>query len=373
MNSSTVQKLSTSSIIMATIFTLASCSGNENSTAGSQKKETVPVVVATPSSGSTSRAVIASGRIESMQTANISTRIMGSIISMNAEVGDRVRKGQVLATISAQDIRAKKAQTDAMVTEAEFALKNAQKDFERYTNLYNQQSATAKELDNITLQYQSMQAKTEAARQMRNEVNAMLRYTTLVAPFSGYVTRKNSSVGDMASPGMPLYVVEQDKGYQVSATIPETDINRISIGLPVAIQLKSTGRTIQGKISEINPSSQFSGGQYIVKVSIPENENKGLNAGMYAHINIETEQQIPSVNAPGERILIPSKSIIWNDQLTGLYTVSSSNTALLRWVKLGKTYGDEVEVLAGLGRNEEYILSSRGRLYNGAPLAITRN
>lgn len=372
MNIFSVQKFSTTIIVAAMIAT-ASCSGNEDAVPQSQKKESIPVVVSTPSSGGSSQMVIASGRIESSQTANISTRIMGSILSMNAEVGDRVRKGQVLATISAQDIRAKKAQTDAMVKEAEFALGNAQKDFERYTNLYNQQSATAKELENITLQFQSMQAKAEAARQMRNEVNAMLSYTTLVAPFSGYITRKNNSIGDMANPGMPLYVVEQDKGYRVSASIPESDINRISVGLPAVIQLKSTGRTIRGTISEINPSSQFSGGQFIVKINIPENETSGLNAGMYAHINIETEEKASTVNAQGGRILIPSKSLILKDQLTGIYTVSSSNTALLRWVKLGKTYGEQVEVLAGLGSNEPYILSYEGRLYNGAPLVITRH
>jgi multidrug efflux pump subunit AcrA (membrane-fusion protein) len=69
-------------------------------------------------------------------------------------------------------------------------------------------------------------------------------------------------------------------------------------------------------------------------------------------------------------VLIPSEAIINRGQLTGVYTVSQSNTALLRWLRLGRTYGDQVEVLSGLNADESYIFSAEGKLYNGVKISI---
>ena len=115
---------------------------------------------------------------------------MGYITKLTVQVGDHVHKGQLIATISNNDIVAKRAQAEAMISEAEAALKNAQKDYDRFSALYKEQSASAKELDNVTLQYNSAQSRVESAKQMRNEINAMLAYTQLTAPFAGIVTQK---------------------------------------------------------------------------------------------------------------------------------------------------------------------------------------
>ena len=68
--------------------------------------------------------------------------------------------------------------------------------------------------------------------------------------------------------------------------------------------------------------------------------------------------------------MVPLSAIEHKDQLTGLYTIGTNNTALLRWVRLGKTYGDQVEVLSGLEKNEPFIVSAAGKLYNGIPVKI---
>lgn len=154
--------------------------------------------------------IAASGTIESERTAQISTRIMGYILKIHVKLGDRVQKGQLLATISDADIRAKKAQAEAAVSSANAALKVAEKDHERFTTLFGQQSATAKELENVSLQLEAAKSGAEAAGQMLNEVKSMLAYTRISAPFSGTVTRKTADEGSMASPGMPILTIEQD-------------------------------------------------------------------------------------------------------------------------------------------------------------------
>ena len=69
-------------------------------------------------------------------------------------------------------------------------------------------------------------------------------------------------------------------------------------------------------------------------------------------------------------VLIPKEAIVKNGQLSGVYTVSESNTALLRWLRLGRTYGNNVEVLSGLNADESYIVSAEGKLFNGVKVSI---
>jgi RND family efflux transporter MFP subunit len=353
------------------VFSLVACSGDKTESAA---KTEAPVAVQTATAGGTSMTagvLEASGQVEASQSVNISTRVMGYITQMKVKVGDRVNTGQLLFTVNSNDITAKRAQTDAMIAQAEAAQRAAQKDLDRYTALYKQQSASAKELDQITLQFQSAKANADAAKQMRNEVSAQLAYTSVTAPFAGIITQKLADAGSMANPGMPVLTLEQSGNLQVTASIPENQIASVKLGDAVNMSIESANKTITGKVIQVNPSSQFTGGQYIVKISVPAAEAKQLYAGMYVHLRIPAKGTTAATKESG-KILVPTKAIITRDQLTGLYTISSQNTALLRWVRLGTTSGDQVEVLSGLAANETFILSAEGRLYNGAPVTIKK-
>ncbi|TFF37074.1 efflux RND transporter periplasmic adaptor subunit [Mucilaginibacter psychrotolerans] len=349
------------------LLIISSCSSNEKKEAQTGVDSAVLVTVSQPAAD-VKQGLTVSGQVEAGQAANISTRVMGYITSINVKVGDRVSKGQILATISNDDILAKRAQADALIAQAEAAFRNAQRDYERFTALYKQQSASAKELDNITLQYSSAKAGLEAAKQQRNEVNAMLNYTRLTAPFAGTITQKMMDAGSMANPGMPLLVIEQTGSYQVSASVPESEISLIHTGALVTVNIDAIHKVINGKISQVSQSSENSGGQYLIKINIPDNEKQGLFAGMYANVSIPVARGIKATT--GDQVMVPISAILYKDQLTGLYTIGSNHTALLRWVRLGKTEGNQVEVLSGLAGNEQFILSAEGRLYNGVAVKI---
>lgn len=358
-------------IIAGFSLLLSSCSNAPEKEGQTTTAIPVKVTLATPSIN-TQQGINASGQVKATETANISTRVMGYITKINVKVGDQVKKGQLLATISNDDIMAKKAQTEAMLNLAQAALANAERDFQRYTALHKQHSASDKELENITLQYNSAKAQLETSRQMRNEVSAMLAYTNLTAPFSGVVTQKLADAGSIASPGMTLLVLEQSSGFHVSATVTESDIDKIIEGTTVMVLVKSTGKKLNGKITEISQSSQFTGGQYQIKVAISDPKLNGLYAGMYVNIFIPVKKVDTTGNQTGSP-LIPVTSLVNRDQLTGIYTVSNDQIALLRWVRLGKTVGDEVEVLSGLSMNEKFITSSEGKLFNGAKVTEVNN
>jgi RND family efflux transporter MFP subunit len=256
-----------------------------------------------------------------------------------------------------------------MIAQAEAAYSNAKKDYERFSALYRQQSASAKELENVTLQYTAAKSGLETAKQMRNEANAILNYTNLTAPFDGTVTQKVADAGNMANPGMPILTIERAGSYQVRASIPESSIGLITQGETANVLVKAVGKTIMGKITEVSQSSQFSGGQYLIRVNIPDNEKAGLYGGMYANVSIPVKGS-GKVKTGGDEIMVPLSSIEKKDDLTGLYTVSNNNTALLRWVRLGKVYGDKAEVLSGLAKDEKFIVTADGKLFNGEPVKI---
>lgn len=349
---------------VAIVVFLISCSVDEKTPA--KKENAVPVTLIAPSTGN-GDVVQASGQIESTETAVISTRVMGYVTSIKVAIGDHVKKGQLLATISNSDILAKRAQAQAMVAEAEAALTDAKKDLERYTALFEEQSASAKELENVTLHYNSVKSKAIAAREMQREAESMLQYTNITAPFNGVVTNKSLDEGSMANPGMPILVLEQANSYHVVTSVTEKDIAAIAPGSEATITIKSNGRIIKGTVSEVSPSSKMSGGQFIVKVKIPTAEYTGLYAGMFTNVAIKSSTERQSGQ---NSVLVPASAIIKKDQLTGLYTVSENKTALFRYVTLGKNYGDQVEILSGLTNSEKYILTAKGKLYNGVPVSI---
>jgi RND family efflux transporter MFP subunit len=353
------------SLVLSTLVLATSCSG-DHTDEPIKKDAPVKVTVALPGKQVNDKITV-SGQIESGQTAVISTRVMGFVTSVNVDVGEQVHPGKLLATISNADLEAKKGQVQALVAEAEAALSDAQKDYERFSELSKNESASKKEFENATLHYHALQAKAESARQMLKEVDAMLSYTRLTSPIAGVVVQKNLDAGSMASPGVPILVLEKKGSFQVSASVSEQDIAFVKDGAPAEIVVKATGKRMVGKVSEVSPSGSLSGGQYQLKVTIPDKENSGLFSGMYVSLSIQSSQ-LPVESTGG--VVVPASSIVYTDQLAGIYTVSGNQTALLRWVKLGKPHGQEVEVLSGLRSDEKFILESEGKLYNGVPVSI---
>ena len=346
-----------------TVLTMVGCSSHEESKP-MVKMEPISVETLNVSSSNTANRFSVSGNVQPKKEANISTRIMGYITGVNAEVGDYVSKGKVLVNISNSDLQAKLAQVKANISQADAGVQNAKKDFDRITTLFGQSSVTQKELDDISTHYNMMKAGLEAAKQMENEVNAQFAYTRITAPFSGTVTAKYANSGDMANPGMPLLTVAKTGQYQVVAMVPENQISSVKKGQKVLVWLKSIEKEISGKVDEIAVSSSNTGGQFIVKINLDKHDQQ-LYAGMFTTVSFEGKQ-----NDQQETILIPESSLVQSGGLKGVYTVGSDNVAILRWLRIGRKYGDNYEVLSGLSKGDKLIVSAQSRLYNGAPLSL---
>ena len=305
-----------------------------------------------------------SGKIQASNSAELSTRLMGYVNKVHVNVGDKVSKGQLLVSINNSDLQAKRAQVNAGITEATAAFVNAEKDYNRFENLFADNSASQKELDDMTANFQMAKARLESANQMKNEINAQFAYSNIKAPFSGIVTSKNVEEGNMANPGVPLISIETPGHFEVIAMVPETEISEIENGYSVDVLVKSINQTLKGKVTEVSISAKNTGGQYLVKIDL-EKTDATILSGMFTTVQFPVERKETS-----ELVLIPTDAIVTNGQLSGVYTVSQTNTALLRWLRLGRTYGNQVEVLSGLNADEAYIVSAEGKLFNGAKVSI---
>lgn len=344
---------------------LTSCGGDKKEQI--TKEPAIAVKVSGVSENDNSPFVTASGKIEAENSANLSTRMMGYVTKIHVKVGQKVGAGQLLVSINNTDLQAKKAQVDASILQATAGYNNAKKDYDRFVNLYKQQSASQKELDDITARYEMAKAGLEGAKQMRNEVMAQFSYSNITAPFSGTVTNTFVKEGDMANPGMPLVSVEGASRLQVTAMVSENDIAYIKKGMPVKVLVKSSNANLTGKVSEVSVSATNTGGQYLVKVNLDKTDSTVLS-GMFVNVQFPVENKTQSVQA--DRILVPESALVKQGQLTGIYTIGTGNVAILRWLRIGKTFGNQVEVLSGLSANEQYIVSADGKLYNGALVSI---
>lgn len=346
---------------------LGSCSSDEKKSVQNADAP-ISVTVSHTTAGSEGSSATASGKLVAKNSVNVSTRMMGYITSMKAEVGQNVRAGQLLVSINAADIQAKGGQANAQISQAQASYNIARKDYERFQNLYKSQSASQKELDDMRARYEMAQAGLQAAQQMKNEVNAQYSYTNVTAPISGTVTAKFAEQGDMANPGMPLLTIESPSSLQAQVLVSEQNITMISNGMPVDVTLKSLNRSVSGTVSEISRSAANTGGQYMVKINI--HNASDLLPGMFVNVQFSFKTSGKVNQDFQESMMIPKTALVENGQLTGVYVVSSQNTAILRWLKTGKTIGDQVEILSGLNPKESYIVSSAGKLYNGAKVQV---
>lgn len=349
--------------ILTALLGLSSCNSSSEEKTEIQN-EYITVTAHIIGANDDSGYLTASGKVIATNSASLSTRMMGFVDKMYVQMGDTVRKDQLLLKLNNADLTAKQAQTNAGIAEAAASFKNAEKDYQRFQNLFAENSASQKELDDQRARFEMSKARLELARQMKNEVNSQFAYVNLRAPFNGVITNTFIDTGDMASPGVPLVSIESLGSYSVIVSVPENEIAAVTSGGKVQVLIKSINTKLTGIVTEISSSAKNTGGQYLVKVSLDKPDAKMLS-GMYATVQFPIEK-----NTSVATILIPQEAIVYRGQLTGIYTMSQSDKALLRWVRLGRTLGDSVEVLSGIEVGEKYILAPEGKLYNGANITI---
>lgn len=347
---------------LATALVLTACGSEEkNNDKAATSSEAVQVTLATAQPAPAAITEV-SGALEPAQNAVLSTRLMGYVESVPAPVGTAVQKGDLLVNISASELQAQLQQARAQIESAETAFKNAEKDYKRYQELLKSKSVTQREYEQVQQAYEARRAQLTGAREQRKQVLGQLAYAQIKAPFAGTVTQVMVEAGDMANPGMPLLALEGTGNWEVVSRVSEGKVALLKQGDEVQVNIPALQQMYAATITSVSSSSRHSGGQYEVRASLSLKEADGLYSGMFARLQFADSTATTSY-------YIDRDALINKGDLTGIYTVSESGTAILHWLKIGETQGNKVEVLTGLSPNEKYVKSYRGKIYNGAPIA----
>ncbi len=344
---------------------LASCGGTKEEKNTTEQLPAAKVKVQKAGLSEGTQQYQFTGSVAADDFAQLSTRVMGQITYLAVEEGDAVRAGQVLVQIKSADIQATISRVEAGIREAEAALKNVEINYSRIKNLYEKQSATRREYDDMSMQLEMTKARVEAARQARAEAQEMLSYAAITAPFSGSVVKKYANKGSLASPGQPILEIEGSGVFKVIAKVPESEINLFQVGDEVQLNIEAlANKDLKGKVSQINRSAGQTQGLFEVNIQIQTNADilKKLKSGMFAQVVLS--------KGKSEGLSVPENLLVERGQLKGLFTVNQQQQAMLRWVRTGRTTGGQVEILSGLSTGETYITQYEGKLVDGQKVTV---
>jgi RND family efflux transporter MFP subunit len=315
------------------------------------------------------------GTVRAAQTSQVASQMMGNIVEIRAHEGDRVQGGQVLAIIDEAQPRSTVDQATAALTAAEKELSAADSDLalagatlKRYQQLYEKKSVSPQEFDEIKARYQSAEARRDMARAGQAQANAglaqartSLGYTRIRAPFAGVVTEKKVDAGMLASPGMPIFTIEDTRSHRLEVTVDESDIRLVHVGQAAPVTIDALENTqLFGKVVQIVPAADPVSRSFLVKVELPADAR--LRSGFFGRA------RFPRGERPA--LLIPRTSLVERGQLQGIYVLDANQIAGLRYVTLGKSAGEKIEVLSGLQDGEKLLAAPGDRELGGKRIAL---
>jgi RND family efflux transporter MFP subunit len=346
------------SILILSSALLAGCHSNEQ--AKPAAIETVTARVVESQQQQVPVGLRSTGTVHAKQTAMVSAQVMGRILQVLVREGDSVHAGQTLAILDDATLRSSVSQAKAGVNAAmsqqaaaESAAKLAASTLDRYKQLEAQKSVSPQEMDEVSrraqaaqAQLESARAQTDAARAQETGAHTMLGYTRLVAPFGGVVTARMADPGSMAAPGVPLMQVDQTGALELDTQVDESAISAVHKGMktPVSIDGISPAE-IAGTVEQIVPVADPSSHSFTVKISLPSSTQ--LRAGMYGAAQF--------ANGMRQAIVVPQSAVVTRGSLVCAFVLNREGIAQLRYLTLGATHGDHVEVLSGISAGENLV------------------
>jgi len=286
-----------------------------------------------------------SGSVVSRETAKVASRAQGDVIELNAGAGDRVRKDQVLLRIDVREMADRLAQAKAAVQSAHADLIKAEKDYERFEKLYEKDSIAKKQLDDAKAQLDVARATNQRAEAALQEAETLLAYGAVVAPFDGTVADRYVNMGDLVTPGRPLFSIYMPGAAEMVAHAGEQYAPFLQPGASVIVRIPSLGLEEKSHIREVIPQRDEKSRTITVKAPLPD--VPGLNPGLYGALTFETQDS--------ETILVPASAVKTVGQLETVRVIDQGKI-MVRQVKTGRRLGGALEVISGLNPGETLAL-----------------
>ena len=330
--------------VAAAVVLAVSCGNSKGNKAEVAVVETDPTVAVTQVSvREVPQDETYTSTIQAYVKNNIAPQAAGRISRILVDVGDNVKKGQVVAEMD-----------QTQLAQIELQLKNNEVEYNRLKELYEVGGLSKSDLDAVEMAYNVS----------RTQYNNLKENATLVSPINGVITARNYDAGDMYAMSAPIYTVEQIVPVKLLVGISETDYTKVKKGDNVEITADALpGQTFNGKVKKIYPTVDPATRTFTVEVVI-DNNNSALRPGMFARAKVNF-----GVN---NSVVIPDVAVV-KQQGSGerfVYVLNEDGTVTYQKVVLGRRMGAEYEVLEGLCDGAKVVVGGQIRLKDGIKVTV---
>ncbi|MYM37389.1 efflux RND transporter periplasmic adaptor subunit [Duganella sp. FT94W] len=330
----------------------------------------VPMVSVVTAGQAAGAALELPARIEPWQRAPIYARVSGYLKSWSVDIGAPVKSGQTLADIETPDLDQQLLQAKAELATARSNLALASSTAKRWQGLLAADAVSRQEADEKAGDLAAKQSAVNAMQANVDRVQALQRYTRLVAPFDGVVTARNTDVGALinvgGAPGSELFVVSDLSRLRVYVNVPQRQVAAIKVGDKAELSApERPGKVYTATVQSLSQAINASSGAMLVQLSV-QNDSRELLPGGYASIHFNT----PVASAA---LSIPPSALIFNKSGTQVATLGKDGRVVVKPVTISRDLGSVLEIATGIDRNDQVIANPPDGVATGDAVRVAAN
>lgn len=319
----------------------------------------------------------ATGYTYARTRAAVGAKIIGRVVELRVDEGDRIRKGDVIVVLDSEDLRAAERRAQAAVLEAQARLADAEREAARQGRMAAAGIAPQSDLDAAQTRLEVARAQVETARAQLDSVRAQLDYTVVRSPVDGVVIERQVEVGEMVAPGG--FTTQQSTGaivriadpesLEVEADINESYISRLRLGQPATIKVDAVpDRTYRGSLRQIVPTADRQRAVVEVKVTIEDHDERLVPDMSCTVVFLEQELDRAALDA-APLLFVPKTALLAEGGDHFLLRIEDGRLQK-RLVTLGGGQGELVEVTGGLSGGDAIVAVARPGLEDGQRVKI---
>lgn len=324
--------------------------------AASAGKPALTVTVTAAREESWPRTLSANGSVAAWQESIVSAEQGGyRLAEVPVNVGDRVRRGQVLARMAVDTVQVELAQTRASVAEAEATLADALANAERAHQLQTSGAISAQQINQYLTAEKTARARLQAMRARLRSDELRLAKTTVAAPDDGVISARLATVGAVPAPGQELFRLIRGGRLEWRAELTAAEMAQVQPGMKAALVL-ADGQRVDGRVRMVAPTVDPQTRNGLVYVDLPRAAT-GVRAGMFARGEFELGR--------ATALTLPQSAVALREGFQFVYVVDERSRVAERKVALGRRLGERVELLSGLAPDLRVVASGVGFLADG--------
>jgi RND family efflux transporter MFP subunit len=305
----------------------------------------------TPKAGGAGQELVLPGTLQGHTQSPVAARASGYLKRWTSDIGSRVKKGDLLAEIETPEIDQQLSQAVAARDQTSASLALARSTMNRWEALRKKDAVSQQDLDERRSAYEQAQANLAAVDANIERLRQLGAFKRVTAPFAGVITRRNVDVGDLidagGGSGRTLFVLTQTDPLRIYVNVPQSYAQVVKSGQTVKIsQPELAGRVFEGKIARTAASIDASTRTMQVEIALP-NPDDALLPGAYVLVSLPV--------AGGSMLTMSTNALILRSSGPQVAVVDQERRVHLKPVKIGRNFGQTVEVLEGVGPNDRLV------------------